>query len=422
MRDVFLDILIPVSLIWGFFSAPASIIILNWISFQRPYDFSWGVWNTLPVFQIALFIAIFSNVARGQFRFNFNPLLLIYLAFLSSLTVSTIFAYDSVRAWSMYNRFLPPMWVTPIVVFATIHNLKLLKLVFWVSAGGLGFNAFKAGLSLTISGGGHLTSQISGFVGDNNVFGLVLCLVIAVLIGLRRDLPNIKAIKKFYIFFIIFIFLCIIYTKSRGALLSIIIIFFLAGVLSGKPLRSVFLLFTAGLLVYLIIPPEYFDRLDTLQDINADESAMGRIENWYLAWKAALNHPFFGVGPDNHIPYNRFLYPDIQMRVAHSIYFQVLGELGFIGFGFYLSFILLGLWILFKTWRFMVTASIDYPDFSWARDLSFWMVCGYVGYLFGSAFLNMLYIEFPWYFIFYGSLIKPLVAVEISGQQPTGSN
>lgn len=417
MRDLLLGIIIPAGLVFGLFSAPASILILNWISFQRPHDFSWGAWNTLPVFQIALFIAIFSNIIRRQFRFNFTPVLLIYLAFLSSLTISTIFAYDSARAWNMYNRFLPPMWVTPIVIFATIHNLKLLKWVFWVSAGGLGFNAFKVGLSLTASGGGHLTSQISGFVGDNNVFGLVLCLVIAVLLGLRRDIPNFKAIRISYIIFISFIFLCIVYTKSRGALLSVVVIFFLAGVLSGKPFRSVLLLVTAGSLAYLIIPPEYFDRLDTLQDINADESAMGRLENWNLAWKAALNYPFFGVGPDNHIPYNRFLHPDIQIRVAHSIYFQVIGELGFIGFSLYLAFIISGLWILFKTWRFMVTISLDYPDFIWARDLSFWMVCGYIGYLFGSAFLNMLYIEYPWYFIFYGSLIRTLVAKEISDQK-----
>ena len=97
------------------------------------------------------------------------------------------------------------MWITPIVIFSTIHNLDLLKWVIWVSAGGIGLNGFKVGISLTASGGGHLTEQISGFVGDNNVFGLVLCLVVAVLLGLRRTLPDKMILKGIYYIFILFI-------------------------------------------------------------------------------------------------------------------------------------------------------------------------------------------------------------------------
>lgn len=413
MRDLLLGIIIPTGLVLGLFSAPASIINLNWICFQRPYDFSWGVWNALPIFQISLFIAIVSNVFKGQFRFKVTLLLSIYLLILSALTLSTILAYSPSTAWTMYNWFLPPMWITPIVIFSTIHDLNLLKWVIWVSAGGIGFNGFKVGVSLTASGGGHLTEQISGFVGDNNVFGLVLCLVVAVILGLRRTLPDKLILKTIYYIFILFIILCIVYTKSRGALLSICMVFFLASIISRRPFRSLTLLFSIFYVGYVLIPPEYFDRLNTLDNIKGDVSAMGRIENWKLAWDEAVRHPFFGIGPGNHIIYNKSIQADVQVRVAHSVYFQVLGELGFVGFFFYMWFVLLGLWTFFKTWRIMAIITRNYPEFLWVRDLSFWMLAGYIGYLFGSSLLDMFYIEYPWYFVFYGSMLAPLVKKKI---------
>lgn len=421
MRDLILWIIIPSGFIWGLLSAPGSIMVLNWVCFQRPYDFSWGFWNTQPLFQIALLIAILSNFFRKQLRFRFPPLLVIYIVFLCCLTVSSFLAYNSERAWIIYKIFLPSMWVTPIISFATIHNLKLLKWVMWISAGGIGLNAFKVGLSLTASGGGHLTEEISGFVGDNNVFGLVLCLVIAILLGLRHTLPKKWWLQFVFYVFLTFIMLCIIYTKSRGALLSIGIIFLLGSLFSGKPIRNLIFLVSVIYIGYLSIPSSYFDRLSTLQNTKTDESTMGRIENWKLSWDEALKYPFFGVGPDNHILYNRSIQNEVKVRVAHSVYFQILGELGFIGLGLYLWFIVLSLLTLFRTWNSMITIVMNHPDLIWVREVTFWMMCGYIGYIFGSGFLNMLYIEFPWYVPFYGSMLWPLVKKELDTRDNASS-
>ncbi|MEZ5591640.1 MAG: hypothetical protein R3F53_13370 [Gammaproteobacteria bacterium] len=69
MRDLLLSLIIPAGLIWGVtFRARIEIIVLNWIWFQRPYDFSYGLWNSAPLFTLALGVAILSNILRGQFR------------------------------------------------------------------------------------------------------------------------------------------------------------------------------------------------------------------------------------------------------------------------------------------------------------------------------------------------------------------
>ena len=103
----------------------------------------------------------------------------------------------------------------------------------------------------------------------------------------------------------------------------------------------------------------------------------------------------------------------MQVRVAHSVYLQVLGEQGFPGLALYLMFVFMGLWTLFRTWRTMIPVVKIHPDLTWVRDTAFWMVCGYVGYSLGAGLLNMLYIEFPWYAIFYGSMLRPLAILEL---------
>lgn len=199
--------------------------------------------------------------------------------------------------------------------------------------------------------------------------------------------------------------MCIVYTKSRGALITLGLLFVLASLFGSRPIRSFLVLIVAAVLGYWFIPDNYFDRLDTLSDLRADESAMGRVENWALAWEAAVHHPFFGVGPNNHIASNKALHPAVQVRVAHSVYFQILGELGFVG-------LILYLWIMILVFRSLGGALRDArqsqansSDVILVRNLAFWLLCGFGAYSVGAGLLNMLFIEFPWYVAFYGTML-----------------
>lgn len=413
MRGLVLDFIIPLALIWGLTSAERSILVLNWIWFQRPYAFSWGFWSQMPVFKIAVAFMIFSNTTRGELKFKFPKLLVIYLMLLTWLTISAFASFDPPIAWATYREFIPSMWFSPVLMYAAINNLALLKKVIWVAAGGLGLIAVKTGIVMTAKGGGHITAQINGFVGDNNVFGLTLCVVFAVLMGLRTTLPKNAWAKRLFYFCIVFILLCIIYTESRGAMLTLFIIWFTKALSGRQRIRNITILIAVSSVLYLAVPYRFFHRLSTLDDIQANASAMGRIQNWELAWREALRFPVLGVGPGNHIPYNLSIPHDVQVRVAHSIYFQLLGEEGFPGLTLYLLFVVTTISMLISTWKFASFVADDYPELKWTRELVSWMTCGYIGFLFGSAFLNVLYIEFPWYVPFYASMLRPLMLKEI---------
>lgn len=417
LREIAIGLLIPLALIWGLLSAQGSVLVLNWIWFQRPYEFSWGLWATLPAFKIALAVAIFSNLIRGEFRPRMTPLLAVYLLFLGWLTVSAALAYDTQHAWNFYAAFLPSMWISPVVMLAIVHDLRLLKLVFWVAAGGIGLNAAKTGLVLTLAGGAVLNTGNSGFVGDNNVIALTMCMVVAVLIGLRGTLPDRRLLRGIYWIGVGLILLAIVYTRSRGAYLALGTVFLLGAALGPKPVRDGFLVLVLAAVAYAYLPEDNFARLSTIRDYKEDVSAMGRIENWKLAWEAAVRHPMFGVGVDNHIPYyTRLVQPGVQVRVAHSVYFQVLGELGFPALALYLTFLVGSLVSLYRTWRLALRSVQTDPEFQWVADLALWSFCAVAGFAVGAMFLNMLYIEFPWMVMFYGILLGILFRQQLKEQ------
>jgi putative inorganic carbon (HCO3(-)) transporter len=86
-------------------------------------------------------------------------------------------------------------------------------------------------------------------------------------------------------------------------------------------------------------------------------------------------------------------------HVAHSIYFQVLGSLGFIGLGLFLLF-----WA--AVWReagWLRKHCRDRPDMQWAFNLGSAVQASLIGYFIGGAFLDIAFWDLNYYL--YAALI-----------------
>jgi putative inorganic carbon (HCO3(-)) transporter len=83
--------------------------------------------------------------------------------------------------------------------------------------------------------------------------------------------------------------------------------------------------------------------------------------------------------------------PD-DLHAAHSIYFQVLGEHGFIGLGLFLL-----MWIL--VWRSANALRTQHPQLSetrWVRDLASMYQVSMAGFAVGGSFLSLAYFDLPY--------------------------
>ena len=83
----------------------------------------------------------------------------------------------------------------------------------------------------------------------------------------------------------------------------------------------------------MFMPDVWETRMSTIETYEEDGSAMGRINAWTMAYNLANARPIVGGGFEI---YTRRMFqqyaPDPEdVHSAHSIYFQMLGEHGYVG-------------------------------------------------------------------------------------------
>ena len=124
---------------------------------------------------------------------------------------------------------------------------------------------------------------------------------------------------------------------------------------------------------------------------------MSRINAWTTALNVAEDRPLVGAGFNGHYAneYVRYAVDLADIRPAHSIYFQMLGEHGYVGLALFLL-----LWIL--VWRdasWIVRQSGSQKELQWASDLARMIQVSLVGYFVGGAFLSLAYYDVPYYLV-----------------------
>jgi probable O-glycosylation ligase (exosortase A-associated) len=132
--------------------------------------------------------------------------------------------------------------------------------------------------------------------------------------------------------------------------------------------------------LYTVMPDHYFQRMETIQTWEEDNSASERVRAWNNAIDLA-NTRFIGGGMRALIFWGS--------RDSHSIYFGMLGEHGWVGLG---MFVLL----LYFTWRsasWVIRNTKRRKDLVWARDLAAMVQVSQIGYMSAGAFLGLQYFD-----------------------------
>jgi probable O-glycosylation ligase (exosortase A-associated) len=160
-----------------------------------------------------------------------------------------------------------------------------------------------------------------------------------------------------------------------------------------------------GTVALALAPERCYKRMETIETANQDSSFMGRVIAWKINTLAALDHPLTGAGfrSTQDLPiwlsyssqFSRLDFvptgpPDTRHpHAAHSIYFQVLGDMGFVGLGIYLA-------LLVTAWRnakVVLIQTKDNPELKWAHDLARTFQYCMIPYMVSGAALNMAYFD-----------------------------
>jgi probable O-glycosylation ligase (exosortase A-associated) len=393
MRGLALLMFVAATLPMAFMRPLIGLMLWIMFSYMNPHRIAFGFATSFPWVMITAVITLISMSAHADQRqpLKMTPILALMTLFLAWTGFTTLFAVESSMAqaeWIRFFKILMMAYVTAMLV----TDPERLRWVLWTIVLSFGFWGFKGGLFTLVSGGGyHVLGPIKSFFRDNNDFALVMCMTLPLMRYLQLYEKN-KWVQRGLWVLMGFTVLSVVGTYSRGGFLALAAVAFM---LLIKSRRRAGLIVVAPMLVLAIgafMPQQYFSRIHTIHNYQHNQSAEGRIDSWKFATNVALANPITGGGFDvwaSDYQWNTYGPPGATHRAIHSIWFEVLGEQGFIGLIIFVSMLLVG-WLSLARIRKQARGS---PELAWMGDLASMIQVSFVGFVAAGTFLPMPYFD-----------------------------
>jgi probable O-glycosylation ligase (exosortase A-associated) len=160
------------------------------------------------------------------------------------------------------------------------------------------------------------------------------------------------------------------------------------------------------------MPEKWYQRMETIKTYQDDGSANMRLNSWGTMWNLAKDRPVVGGGFEvaTREVYARYS-PDPRFppQVAHSIYFQALGEHGFVGLALYLL-LLASLWRKATLITRAVREQLPHAEINWAGEFALMTQVSLVAFGVGGVFLSLVNFDVPYYLV--GLMVATLALVD----------
>ena len=400
LRDILTATIILGLLPVSFWRPWIGILVWTWLGLMNPHRLGWTIVAWYIPWSQMVGGAILAGLFFGRDR-SFPPLVretFVLLGFWLICFLSTVFSsmYPE-EAWPYFSRVCK-IFLMFFVTIALINNRKRLKALIWVTAFSIGFYGFKGGTWAILTGAQHrVTGPWKTFIEGNNELGLAMVMVLPLFILLAREETRVWLKYFLYSTFGLSI-IAILSTYSRGAFLGLGVVLLVLFVKARGKVIVLVLVMVAAPLVLDFLPEAWFERMDTIRTYKQDGSANIRLTAWEVAYKIALDYPILGAGFKPFSPENFERYVPGSGRLAHdahNIFFQVLAEHGFVGFGLYVTLYV----CIFLSLRKIVRRGTRDPTKHWMVSYAQMIEAGLLGFVVSGFFLSLSYFDLFYVFV-----------------------
>jgi probable O-glycosylation ligase (exosortase A-associated) len=372
---------------------------------MNPHRLTWGFAYGL---RFALLIGTVTLVAwlisREPKKIPWHPVTILLVILTVWVSLTTQFAQFPEPAYAKWDRTTKILLFNGFVTLGLMRSRQRLDALIWVIVVSIGFYGIKGGL-FTILGGGqsHVYGPAGSFIADNNSFGLAMIIVLPLMRYLQLS-SDLKWVKLGLAVAMSLSAIAILGTQSRGTMVGFVVLA-LALILKSRKrlLIGISLALTLAMGV-AFMPERWHARMATILTYEEDASMQGRLRAWQYGFETAVANPILGGGfaafRGNKDPTTSGGY-----RAAHSIYFEVLGEHGFVGLALFLA---LGIGT-FLTGQSIIRRARGSPDLAWARDLAAMIQVSLIAYAVSGLALSLAFFDLYYHLVAIMVITKVLV-------------
>jgi probable O-glycosylation ligase (exosortase A-associated) len=396
------------------------VLVWSWISYMNPHRLTYGFaydFNFLDFVAACTLIAAFLTTEPK--RLPRHPLVWLIAIYYLWTGLTTLTAPDISVASGKWFNFSKVILFTFITLIFMQSKNRLIALI-WVLMLSMGFFALKGGVFTILTGGSErVWGPPKTFIASNNEFAMAVLMAIPLVYFLSTTVTS-KYLKWALLLAIPIGFMSIFGTQSRGGLVGIVCVLLFLAWQAKRLMLGLIVMGFVGVVAFLFMPDSWRDRMATIENYEEDASAQGRLDMWAYAIDVANDRPIVGGGFDIfYNNYYRFLYlPEgVKGRAAHSAYFEVLGEHGYVGLTL---FLLMGITAFF-TCGAIIQRSRAREELAWAGTLAKCVRVGLVGFATSGAFLTCATFDFLYHLLAITAILRILLERELAKEAAPGS-
>ncbi len=336
--------------------------------------------------------------------------ILALLAFLLWSAISALFC-EFPEAGSGFLINMSKIIIPCLVGMTLINRPRDLYLLAWTIVASLGYVAYDLNRAYF---DGFNRLQEAGFGGmDNNslTIGLVTGVGFAFFLGLSE-----QRVWRRYLAFALAALMthAVFFSFSRGGMLGLCVVGLATAVVIPRTPKNLTLLGVGVVVALAMAGPQVWERFSSITEnslvgaeaAETEWSAESRLHLWRICLWMAAENPLLGKGPD-HFPLLVDRYPvlsDLKEnfahgKEAHTLWLQILAEVGFPGVAFLVLYYGLILWRLFPALFRDRSDAAGLNEGATARMVT----VALVGFFVSAQFVSLEGLEMPYYIALVGA-------------------
>ncbi len=329
--------------------------------------------------------------------FLWYTLFLLYL-FTSGFAQPTVFSRELFTTFTSF-------WVFGFSILVLVTNMKRFRWAILIAVVAFTIAAAQSVMAyLTNPNYAMMMVRLQGTNYDPNYFAINLLpiMVLSFYAGLAEK--N-KFWKIILLLSPVVMAAALVLTQSRGGLLGLAVMLLFVVVRAKNKILAFITVGCVALTLVFVMPQSVWERFEkTRLEDTRDQTIGSTVRRYYLAkaaWEMFLDHPVFGAGPGSYY-YNCRLYYPLAPGRAHTMYLEIMAEMGGVG----ITLFMLILWSVLQSNRKVIKNSPDYS--SYARGL----YLGLIGFMTAALFLHAQNEKSLWFIVFLSLALRRIADQE----------